>query len=159
MLLLQPFGISSGRYYRILFFIHLRRFWWLYALPAALFLSMLLWLADVRFLFLLLIYGFIVVPMALTFALISCGLHPVGRYSIIKKRAEVSASGLRLCFLDDDGEEVSSATLSWQDVQRIIPTAHELVLSLGNSRLVVIPYEAFESQEQLKEFMNYARMQ
>ena len=153
MLSLQPFRISSGRYYRILVASHMRRCRWLYALPAAALVAAMLWLADVRFLFLLLIYAFIVVPMALTFTLISCGLHPVSRYSLLSKRALASSTGLQFLFLDDDGEVASSATIAWTDVQSITPTAHELILALGHSRIIAIPYEAFSSPEQLRDFI------
>ena len=102
MELSQPFNITSSRYYRLLVKAYMSRLWWLYALPFIAIIVTGAILSDVRFLFLLLIYAFIVVPMAFTFALINYGLHPVSRYSILLKRATVNADSIEfhfVCFL------------------------------------------------------------
>ena len=103
MELSQPFNITSSRYYRLLVKAYMSRLWWLYALPFIAIIVTGAILSDVRFLFLLLIYAFIVVPMAFTFALINYGLHPVSRYSILLKRATVNADSIEFHFVDDDG--------------------------------------------------------
>ena len=148
MELSQPFNITSSRYYRLLVKAYMSRLWWLYALTFIAIIVKGAILSDVRFLFLLLIYAFIVVPMAFTFALINYGLHPVSRYSILLKRIEFH-------FVDDDGNVKSSAKVIWNEVARIKVTSEELLLQLTESgyRFIAIPYTAFSSPEQLKDFL------
>ena len=152
-----PFNITSGRYYRHLVEAYMSRAWWLYALPLIAIIVAGVILSDVRFMFLLLIYAFIVVPMAFTFALINYGLHPISRYSILLKRATVNADSIEFHFVDDDGNVKSSAKVAWNDVLRTKATSEELLLLLTESgcRFIVIPYSAFSSPEQLKDFLSF----
>lgn len=157
MELSQPFNITSGRYYRLLVKAYMNRLWWLYALPLFALIITGVCLADVRYMFLLLIYAFIVLPMAFTFALINYGLHPVSRYSILLKRASVSNAGIDFHFVDEDGRVISSANVAWNDVLKIKATSEELILQLTHSgyRFIAIPYTAFSSPEQLKDFLSF----
>ena len=155
MELSQPFNITSSRYYRLLVKAYMSRLWWLYALPFIAIIVTGAILSDVRFLFLLLIYALLVVPMAFPFALINDGLHPVSRYSILLKRATVNADSIEFHFVDDDGNVKSSAKVIWNEVARIKATSEELLLQLTESgyRFIAIPYTAFSSPEQLKDFL------
>lgn len=157
MELSQPFNITSSRYYRLLVKAYMSRVWWLYALPLFALIVTGACLADVRYLFLLLIYAFIVLPMAFTFALINYGLHPVSRYSILLKRASVSNAGIEFHFVDEDGRIKSSANVAWNDVIIIRTTSEELILQLTNTgyRFIAIPYTAFSSPAQLKDFLSF----
>ena len=161
MELSQPFNITSSRYYRLLVKAYMSQLWWLYALPFIAIIVTGAILSDVRFLFLLMIYFFIVVPMAFTFALINYGLHPVSRYSILLKRASVSNAGIDFHFVDEDGRVKSSANVAWNDVLKIKATSEEILLQLTESgyRFIAIPYTAFSSLEQLKDFLKILNTQ
>ena len=152
---LPPFNITSGRYYKLLVQMYLHRVWWLYALPAVALVALCIALTDIRYLFLLLIYAFVVFPMAFTFALISYGLHPTNRYSILKKSAEVGSEGITFSFIDEEGNIKSTVSISWNEVTDTIPTRLELLLVLSSRhfRFIAIPYSTFQSPEILKEFL------
>lgn len=155
---LQPFSITSQRYYHLIVSKYLKRVWWLYALPGVAALAACVCLADIRFLFLLLIYIFLILPMLFTFALLSYGLHPVSRYSILMKQAEANDDGLCLSFVNDDGTVYSTAQIKWTEIEKIDITSNELLLVINprKYRFVAIPYTAFSSPDELRVFMTIA---
>ena len=74
---LQEFCIPQGTFARILLTRHLRRTWWIYAMPVA--ACAALAFLDVRFLLVALMVVFIMIPMALLLVYINHGLDPVNR--------------------------------------------------------------------------------
>lgn len=151
------FSVDSGAYAGVLFRLYLRRMWWIYALPAAALVAA--GVADIRFLFLAVIYIFLVIPMVMGFALTAYGLVGESRYSILPKTLDADQAGLHFTFLDEDGAETSRSSVEWSEVSRVSPTRKNLVLCLrrGGFRFIVIPYTAFSGGDGLRLFMELAR--
>lgn len=159
MLSLPVFCISSSEYSHILVSRYLASVWWAYAIPGLALIG--LGFADIRFLFLAAIYIFLVIPAFAAFSLITYGLIPESRLSIIPHRLDIDEEGLTFSFPNQENPEsiVQTQRILWSEIARINPTAKRLILCLKNGRLrfIVIPYTAFSSPEQLMQFMDIAR--
>ena len=157
MLKTRIHNIDSGAYAAILVRRYLKRVWWAYALPAAVFIG--LGAADVRFIFLAVIYLFLVTPMIMGFALTAYGLVAESRYSILRHTLEAGPSGLTFTFVDDNDNATATETVEWGAIGCAQPTSKHIVMPLRHRRFrfIAIPYTAFDSPALLRQFMELLR--
>lgn len=157
MVNIRPFKIDSGAYAGILVKQYLAKMWWIYSLPAVIFI--ILGVNDIRFLLLALIYVFLVTPMIMAFALTMYGLVHESKYSILRKSVVADADGMEFTFIDNDGNVTEKSRIEWSKIKHIHPTNKYLIFPLkkGRFRFIAIPYTAFEDKFHMTDFLEIAK--
>lgn len=153
---LQEFSIPQGTFARILLLRHLRRSWWIYAMPVT--ACAALAFLDVRFLLVALMMVFIMIPMALLLVYINHGLDPVNRYNIMRKSLTADADGLTMEINEEYGLKNRNVAFEWNEIDsrhRIISHCLLLDLRTDRHRFIAIPISTFTDERQLRSLLGY----
>ena len=140
----EPFAISSANYTRLVFRGYFARYWWLYALPLAILITLTFY--NINFLYTILMLCFIVFPMALIMVYFWYLLTGEIRWSILEKEMTINDSGMMLTFEDFTKE------LRWEEFSGFTTTGKYLLLKFKVRRFTyfVVPFTAFVDKEQLR---------
>lgn len=143
----EPFAISSANYTRLVFRGYFARYWWLYALPLAILITLTFY--NINFLYTILMLCFIVFPMALIMVYFWYLLTGEIRWSILEKEMTINDSGMMLTFEDFTKE------LRWEEFSGFTTTGKYLLLKFKVRRFTyfVVPFTAFVDKEQLRQFV------
>lgn len=144
----QPFAISSQTHMRSIAAAWLSaRLWWM-LLPVAVICAAAFY--DVRFVYVLVIVGLIVYPMALCIVWINYAFSPATRRAIAKKRVTVMPDGLLVEFipLSEEYKAMTPYEIHWTDVHKAANTSDGIVLILGKrlDQRMFLPQEYFSRQ-------------
>lgn len=102
---------------------------------------------NVNFVFVLLTLVFIVFPMSLSFVFFSGCMVKEVRWSMLPKIMELEEDGLQLSY------DEFSHRLTWGDIVDYRFTRKFLVLRLMTKAYFIIPYRAFNSNEDLRKLV------
>ena len=91
---------------------------------------------------------FLVFPLILYYLWFTYALHPDCRASILSKRVELNDRGI-VCTFDDERTE----TIAWDRVTDILCTRREIIFYLSRYVFFILPYNAFESPDDLDYFI------
>ncbi len=154
--------------------LYMKSWWWAYVLPLALCLALSVW--NVNFLFVAVILLFLVFTMILFFVVIYYGLVEESRYSTQSKEVVFDENGVELHLkrvkttTDDEHNEHTEreqtltvedefVLLDWDRFKCVKGNDDCLLLLFKNPKysLFALPYEVFESEDDLRNALSFIR--
>ena len=153
----KAFKISTAKYILLIVGLLFRRWAWIFAIPFV--VAIVLSFSDLRFLIVALMILFVVVPLSLMFIYIYFGLTPQARFSILEKTLDINKSYFSAEFksISEDCPTPPSVRLKLSRITDVSFRKDCYVITIDNSRYrpIVIPYNAFSSPDDLREFSSY----
>ena len=146
MITTGSFHVSSGEYTKMVFTRFFARDWTLYALLLAVFAALMN--VNVNFIIVILALIFIVYPMTLSFVYFANCMVVEMRWSVLPKTMIVDESGIKLNF---DG---FSKQIDWREFSYCQAKGSCMLLGLKVRQFtfLIVPYTAFQSKDDLREF-------
>lgn len=145
------FKTPSGEYVKLVFTSFLKKYWWGFVLP--LLATIALMQININFVFVTLTLIFIVYPMALSFVFFTYCIVKEIRWTIMPKTMETTEQGLHLTL------ENSTHTIKWNELSGYIIKRRFIALQIKPRKFtyLIVPYEAFENKDSLREFVMILR--
>ncbi|MDD2961362.1 MAG: hypothetical protein PHR45_04680 [Muribaculaceae bacterium] len=142
------YQINSNEYLSILFKKIFKRYW--YIPTTSIIILAALSFIDIRWIFILLMCIFILIPFALAYLYIWHGLKQKATYSTTKKTVIINEFGLKLEF------ENGIKDISWDSFNSLSITPKALIFSYIESEYLffIIPFSAFKSADDLRKTMS-----
>ncbi|MGM9812383.1 MAG: YcxB family protein [Muribaculaceae bacterium] len=142
----REFKTPSGEYVKLVFSSFLKKYWWCFVLP--LLATIALMQININFVFVALTLIFIVYPMAMSFVFFTYCIVKEIRWTIMPKTMETTEQGLHLTL------ENSTHTIKWNELSGYKIKRRFIALEIKPRKFtyLIVPYEAFENKDNLREF-------
>lgn len=140
-----PYRVASSKYFKVIFCKLLTR--WLSIVILLLTALIGATCYDLRFGIVLLMFIFIILPLALFMFYYNYALRPVAFFSVVEKSVIIHTRGID-CIYDEKQREV----LQWQQVERVERNNEAFYIYTDANTYFYLPRQAFATADDIQDF-------